>query len=492
MLNLYLYYILILLFFFCDNTILSTDQNVGFLSERRKQTSVSIVTCTLSESDSNYLPKPLTPLSLEDDDSISDHDESAESQQIMRKVNLNPTDESLRSVFYRSRHESFNPLDRLLSASQVLQRYTPHAPHQSKNGRTIWILSVDGGGIRGIIPAIILTEIEKQVKKPIHLIFDVMVGTSTGGIIVQALNTPAVDSDGNTVAKYTAQDLRDLYVNHGDQIFGSRFKNKFSANGMLRPKYSSKGLKEMTHNLFGDTRLSDSLGNVVLTGFEIGRYREILFSSCLAQSDEGENFFMRDVAIATSSAPTYFKPMQLRDMAGNLYTVIDGGVIANNPAMIGLTMAEQMFPHAKEFKVLSIGTGQVIKTVSYRKMKRKGGIGWINPLVDIIMSGSSSLVHREMQIVLPDILVARGIYERRYFRLQPIISREFCEMNDISQEHIESLIYAAERVISSSESDLASIITSLAEKNSPALLSIPALQSSKALVVAKSTPSLHR
>ncbi len=199
---------------------------------------------------------------------------------------------------------------------------------------------------------------------------------------------------------------------------------------------------------------------------------------------------MRDVAVATGSAPTYFKPMRLRDMIGNLYTVIDGGVVANNPAMIGLTMAQQMFPNATEFKVLSIGTGQTIKTRSYRQMRHKGGIGWIKPVVDITMFGASSLVHREMQIVLPDIIVSRGIYERRYFRLQPVISRESSEMDDISEENIQSLIYAAERTIRSREADLASIITSLADRESPSLSSRPTFRSSDPLLVVSSTRSL--
>ncbi len=248
--------------------VAGTHQTDGIIERRQmtRQSSLSVITRTVTDiHDTVRLSIPSPPL-------VDGDDIPAETSS-MNLVPLDDTVVTMNTPLPMSptrRRQSFGANASLLSATQILGQFIPEHIARPKNGETIWILSVDGGGQRGVIPATILAEIEKKVKKPIYKIFDVMVGTSTGGIILQALNVPTVNERGETSAKYSAQDLMDLYVNHGDKIFGRKFLNILSCCGMLRPKYSSKGLTRMTSELFGDTKLSDALGNVIVTGFEIG------------------------------------------------------------------------------------------------------------------------------------------------------------------------------------------------------------------------------
>ncbi len=353
-------------------------------------------------------------------------------------------------------------------------------PRSSIRNNTIWILSIDGGGIRGIIPAKILAEIERLTQKPIAQLFDIMVGTSTGGIIVQALNTPK--EAGSDTPKYTAAELQTMHTERGDRIFGTRYRNRFSAGGMLRPRYSAKGLQSLTRELFGQTKLSEALGNIVITGFEIERDIPMLFKSHIAKEESSHDFMMHDVAVATASAPTYFKPKRLKNMSGTMYTVIDGGVIINSPDIIGLTEAWRLFPDAVDFRVLSIGTGRPIRSATYRRMKNKGAIGWGKQLFNITISGASTLHHQLMAHVLPT-EISGGLSNKRYFRLQPTITSGASEMDDISAENVRTLIYAAEDVLRKNNAEIQSLVD--------LILQAMFIRHTILLTQSRSTPSCH-
>ena len=174
----------------------------------------------------------------------------------------------------------------------------------------IKILSIDGGGIRGIIPALVLYEIEKRTGQPIAKLFDLIAGTSTGGILALGLVKP----NKNGTPQYSAKNLEELYENEGKTIFSSTICHKIkSLDGLLDEKYPSSRIESVLKKYFGDTHLSEALTNIIVPSYEIEQRTPWFFKSFNAKdtNKKNEDFLMRQVARATSAAPTYFEPCKI-------------------------------------------------------------------------------------------------------------------------------------------------------------------------------------
>ena len=194
------------------------------------------------------------------------------------------------------------------------------------------VLSIDGGGIRGIIPAMVLAEIERRTGKLTSEVFDLVAGTSTGGILALGLTKPGQGGK----AQYSAETLIELYETEGGKIFDlSVWHQLQSVGGFAEEKYPSKGIEEVAKRYFDDVPLAEALTEVLVTAYEIERRGPWFFKRRHArdQDRKGDNFLMREVARATSAAPTYFEPLQLEWGPYGERAFIDGGVHSNNPAM---------------------------------------------------------------------------------------------------------------------------------------------------------------
>src|SRR5436305_3588560 len=168
------------------------------------------------------------------------------------------------------------------------------------------ILSIDGGGIRGIIPALVLAHIEQQTGAAIADLFDVVAGTSTGGILALGLTCPGPDGR----PRYSAQDLAAVYEDEGSKIFPHEFLG--IVRQLFRPKYPSRGRREVLSGKLGDARLKDALAEVIVTAYDIQVRRPVFFRKALAVSEPASRDFpIWEVAMATSAAPTYFEPVRM-------------------------------------------------------------------------------------------------------------------------------------------------------------------------------------
>jgi uncharacterized protein len=206
-----------------------------------------------------------------------------------------------------------------------LMRYPPI-------GASSKVLSIDGGGIRGIIPAMVLGEIEDRTGKPASELFDLIAGTSTGGILALGLAKPTV---GSNKPQYKAEELAELYEKEGGRIFSRSVWHRTRALGStLEEKYPSEGIEGVLDEYFGETRLQDALTNVLVAAYEIERRIPWFFRSERAKERIDYDFPMKQVARATSAAPTYFEPVKIgAEGSSDYYALIDGGVFANNPAL---------------------------------------------------------------------------------------------------------------------------------------------------------------
>ena len=264
------------------------------------------------------------------------------------------------------------------------------------------ILSVDGGGIRGIIPGQIMVEIEKEFKIKISDYFDLLAGTSTGGILTCAYLLP--DDKDPKKPKFNAEEVVGLYLERGDEIFDIPFLHKIrSAGGMTDEKYPDDGIEDALQDYFGEIWLKDLLKPCLITSYDIERRKGHFFGQHKAEKEEAFNFKVKDVARSTSAAPTYFECAQVFSETNEKYTLIDGGVFVNNPALASYAEGRTILKNdsgkdatAKDMKILSIGTGFNKKKYSYKKAKGWGLAGWAKPSIDIMMSGGADVAHYQL------------------------------------------------------------------------------------------------
>jgi len=281
------------------------------------------------------------------------------------------------------------------------------------------LLAIDGGGIRGLIPALVLAEIERRCGRRIADLVDMIAGTSTGGILACALAKPD---------PLPAARIADIYVEEGPRIFSrSLLKRITSVEGYLDERYESDGLVAALERYLGDARLADATVPVLLTVYDIERRAAVL----LRRSDDAR---MVDAAHATSAAPTYFEPVRVGDAA-----LIDGGVYAVNPALLAYAEAG-----GEPDLLLSLGTGEQTRRLRYEDVRGWGQLEWARPLVDVVFDGAADAVDLELGRLAGE----------RYVRLQTRLGEASDDLDDASERNLAALRREAERLIAARTDDL--------------------------------------
>jgi uncharacterized protein len=277
------------------------------------------------------------------------------------------------------------------------------------------VLSIDGGGIRGLIPALVLAEIEQRTSRRIAELVDMIAGTSTGGILACALGKPD---------PLPAAEIASLYVEEGPKIFDrSLLKQITSLGGYLDERYSSSGLAKALERYLGDTPMSAATLPLVLTAYDT----EARAIHLLRNEGEHSGASMVDAAHATSAAPTYFEPVRL-DGA----TLIDGGVFAVNPSLVAYAELR-----GKLDLLLSLGTGEHTRPLPYEKVKDWGQLEWARPVLDVVFDGGQDAVDLQLRALLPE----------GYVRLQTQLEKASDDLDDASADNLGRLRDEAEALI---------------------------------------------
>ncbi len=284
------------------------------------------------------------------------------------------------------------------------------------------ILSIDGGGIRGIIPAMVLAHIEKKKGKPIAAMFDLISGTSTGGILALGLTIPGPGGK----PKFSADQLVGLYEKRGKDIFKrSWWHTAVSVSALFDEKYSAKGLEEVLTEYLEDEIFGACLTRLLITSYDIQNRTPCFFKSW---RDIFKNVEMRHVARAASAAPTYFEPA-LVPMDAGTRALIDGGVFINNPGVSAFAEAKKIYGEGENFFILSLGTGKLERPISYEEAKDWGKIEWVGPLLNCMFDGVSDAVDYQLDQILSG----------DYIRLQADLSRGSDDMDDVTNSNIQCL-----------------------------------------------------
>jgi predicted acylesterase/phospholipase RssA len=251
------------------------------------------------------------------------------------------------------------------------------------DSKTFKVLSIDGGGIKGLYSSRILENFEKRFNCRIADYFDLICGTSTGGLIALGISL-----------KLPVSLISNLYEKRGSKIFPSQKKIiAFLKQFFWNSKYSNKELKKALDEVFNDSRIEESYCLLCIPSFSLNDGRPFIF-----KLDHKEGNLQRDkrtkyvdVGLATSAAPTYLPIVSIPNYGDRQF--IDGGVYANNPTLIGIVEALKYFVgENKQFqnlKVLSIASLESPSGRLSKKKQNRSFLDWNKDLFSVISEGQA-------------------------------------------------------------------------------------------------------
>jgi patatin-like phospholipase/acyl hydrolase len=271
------------------------------------------------------------------------------------------------------------------------------------------ILSIDGGGVRGIVAALVLADLERRARRPIAELFDLVAATSTGAIVALALLRPG---HADRPAR-TAQEVAEFYETTSRDVFSrTPWQRVRSADGFLGPKYDAARLERSLRAEFGEAMLSHSLCDVLLTSYDLKARAPLFFKTRDISAGRRTDQPMWLVARATSAAPTYFSPVELRDGDQRRW-LIDGGVCANNPSVCAYAEALRELAAGTladpDVRVVSVGTGAISTDYAVTKTLHGGKLAWATPMFDVVLDAAEDTADYQMTQALP---------AEKYFRFQ--------------------------------------------------------------------------
>jgi patatin-like phospholipase/acyl hydrolase len=340
------------------------------------------------------------------------------------------------------------------------------------------VLSIDGGGIRGLIAARVIARLEELVsaeageERRLADCFHMFAGTSTGGLLALGLTAP--DPHDPSRPRLSGADLVELYMSEGPRIFGDTLHKLLSLGGWIAPKHAEKRLECVLRERFEEARLRDALRELIVTSYDMSEPGPHFFKRWRARESSDRDREMVDVGLATSAAPTYFPSHGIGGRA-----LVDGGLFAANPSVAAVVEAlkrrdeEPRNLSAGDLLLVSLGTGQHETGHPQSQVRRWGRIGWILPrrqdpaLIAAFLDGQSDAADHWVEILLNH-EPGRGALDPatqgagpRYFRFQTKLAVS-TPLDDARPRALEQLNEAADRLLSKQDDRLRELARRLA------------------------------
>eukprot|EP01040_Poterioochromonas_malhamensis_P013670 gene13670-15066_t len=289
------------------------------------------------------------------------------------------------------------------------------------------IISIDGGGVKGIIPAYWLSEIEKRTHCPIADLVDMLAGTSTGSAIAGAL---AVKKSSTTSLPIAARDLVSLYSDPNQLC--EVFKSRFSFGGVLGPKYDNSRLS-IFKKYVGEIKLSSSCIDLVITAVnESFPLKTHCFNTFDAKQNHDQDLYIYDAIMASSAAPSYFPSYII-----NHTSYVDGGMQANNPSKLAYDIAYQS--QQNPIRIWSLGTGDYISTnQSFNPLR--SSFYWISNAYEVAVANQQGQIDNELLTKL----------DNKYHRWQVWFNQRIV-LDDYHENELKFLIEYARQFIEESD-----------------------------------------
>lgn len=289
------------------------------------------------------------------------------------------------------------------------------------------ILSLDGGGIRGLVTGLWLRGIEDALaragKPGLRGHFDLLAGSSSGALIVCGL-----------AIGLGPEQIVTLFREQRDRIFPGLAERLWSRAGRVftqgpsAPRYNGHGLDEVLREVFGQTTLGQLDDKVMVTSYDTISRTPIIFKSFESRH---RDLPVWEVCRASASAPTYF-PAHGMVVDGLQRSLIDGGVVANNPTALAIAEAlrrDSGVSQCSQLLVLSIGSGARNRPISLRSAQEWGALEWAVPIIDVLFDGNSDSVD----------YIARQLVGDRYFRMQTALLAGLDDIDDTSAGNLSAL-----------------------------------------------------
>ncbi len=359
---------------------------------------------------------------------------------------------------------------------------------EEKKKEIKYILTIDGGGMRGIVPAYILKEINEELKtkttRPFYSYFDLVAGTSTGALLSLGLTCPTkgtsllkeggddylverIYTKGRLIKKEYKEEIGyiphladpdnfiDLYKENGNKIFHIKeakgLKKVFSiVSRLLSDKYEVAPYEEFLSYLYGDVLLKEAAVPTMAVSYNLNNGEKYVFRSW-----DSHDFLLREVARASSAAPTYFAPARFIDRkTEEALTLVDGGLIANNPILAAYIEAVKLYPHADEYRFLSLSTAS--RSISINADDLSNNIDWMGHLISAY-SAANMKISLEGVESIPNVKVLR-VWED--------VIKTKIKLDDTSPEAVSALTGAAEEIWSMEKEEILHFVSEMIKNNS--------------------------
>ncbi|GAB1596257.1 patatin-like phospholipase family protein [Lysobacter claricitrinus] len=289
------------------------------------------------------------------------------------------------------------------------------------------ILSLDGGGIRGLVSCRWLAGVDAALaaagKSHIPGTFDLVAGSSTGGLIACGL---ALGRSPDTLAELYRARRHEIFPGIASRLWSRA--GRFFTDGPSAPRYDGRGLEKVLADVFGDARLGDCTVKTLVTSYDVINRKPVIFKSF---KPEHADVRVRDVCRATTAAPTYFPAHPLR-VEGRDCALIDGGIVANNPTACAVAEAlrkDETVDCSRDLIVVSVGTGERTRTIDLRSAREWGALEWAVPIIDVLFDGNAESVDYIAQFIVGD----------AYYRLQTPLTIGLDDLDDVSDTNINAL-----------------------------------------------------
>jgi patatin-like phospholipase/acyl hydrolase len=335
----------------------------------------------------------------------------------------------------------------------------------------IFLLSIDGGGILGLFALSVLQHLEQRMKRPIHSLFDCISGVSAGGLIALGLVVPHGNHSGPA---HCAEQLIDVFQTGAQEIFHKKIHQKIpiisTLGFLMSAKYCALTAKKMYTKLLGQHTFSQSLTQTIIPaynihGTDLKTPRIKIFDSLSIKRKKTHDYFMHDIALATSAVPTYFPPHRIHTITNGKTVLsddyfIDGGVAINNPTLLAYEKLRSCYPKSP-IHILSLGSGRKLDVYAdIKKDHCPGTLAWLSKIGVLISDPQLSVYEKVLKN-----LRKKDQNPGAYWRIEPHFRSDISKLDNVSDDHLKYISKASADMMHRNRHVLDAIIHALSQRH---------------------------
>ncbi|MCL1124992.1 patatin-like phospholipase family protein [Shewanella surugensis] len=319
--------------------------------------------------------------------------------------------------------------------------------NNNKNKKIIFILSIDGGGMMGLLPVKLLQYIESQAQQPIHDIFDLIVGTSSGAVTAGFTSLKNTDNQ----ARFPITQILNMYRYHSKGLFESSIKHTIlSLDGLLAPKYSTRKKYTLLDTYLSQITLQEAFVPIMIPAVDVEHMQAMFFKSWEHQ----HYFFMKDILSGATNMPALYAFTDIYSLDNTVqYTLIDGATFMDSPTIPAWLAAKELYPN-KHYIIVSLGAGSVANNHFISIKPQMGILQWNINLLKVI--GFADI--KSSDIIMQSMVNLPGTNIINYYRFDTILDMNTVSAFNTSSQNIETLERYGQQMIEENKNQLNELI----------------------------------